>query len=82
MNLKRIRVTSAQAELCASFMLDMDPEELAAPISVLDALRDCEHIRDTIAYSRMASAIERWAMIDRKACVGLLGAWSRSGGVR
>lgn len=79
-----VAVTTAQAELCASFMLDQDPSEVVAPMYVLDALDDYQYVvehgndmRVTRAKSDylefVRAAIEKWLAADPRACVGLLG---------
>jgi hypothetical protein len=63
-----------------SFMLDMDPAELAAPLRVLDAViryqaSDAADPRENQAYAvnDLRVALDSWLVLDRRACVALLG---------
>lgn len=80
-------VTNSQALVCMSFLLDMEPSALAAPLSVLEAVSRFEisqsdaaakSVRELSYEGRQAVydlrvAIANWLEIDREACVDLLG---------
>lgn len=73
----RFIVTFGMAEICLEFMSEQDPADVAAPCKVLDALHAFEHAGNDAEKSDAVScarqAIESWMVLDRAACVGLLG---------
>lgn len=79
---QRFKVTPEMADLCLSFLLDQgnDGQDYACPNSMHDAVQDYINAdvmgdRSRVAHAKenFRTSIERWMVIDRAACVGLLG---------
>jgi len=86
-SIRTTTVTNSQALLCMNFMLDLPSDELAAPLDVLEIVKDFElslspadarNVRDLTPEGRRAVyalrlALAGWLVRDRAACVALLG---------
>lgn len=80
-------ITNSESVQCMMFLMSMAPADCVAPLTVLDAVADfdlnsasskAKTVNDLDRAGRRAvyalrAAINSWLIIDRRACVALLG---------